>query len=57
MEERKMLDDYFKWDFAEDDDYIIIDGVAYMVEINLSQDIPDSECMRIKKDGEYYYFG
>jgi len=63
-EERKMLDDYYEWDYVyddADDDVIIINdngnSIILEYEMTLSPKYKDSECMRVFYKGNYYYFG
>ncbi len=59
------LGDFYKWQFHydpdnEDNDWSVdVEGVGENIkyEMCLSPDIDDDECMRIKIDGKYYYFG
>lgn len=56
--ERKMLNDYYEWEFSEEESYIEVKGKGKsQYEMTLSPEYRDDECMRVVIDGEYYYFG
>jgi len=69
MKERRLLDDYYKWEYVhyendEDDDgifriRIFIDGewIIKTYEMTLSPEVPDSECCRVRINRKLYYFG
>ena len=57
---KRLLVNYYTWRDVDDGIIeVLIDGkwVTKIYEINLSQNIPDSECCRVRIDGKYYYFG
>lgn len=53
----KHLDDYFKYEYGEKENAVIINGKEYSYEMTLSFDYPDDMCCRVLIDGEFYYFG
>ena len=53
----KRLGDYFKYEYADNADAVIINGKEYPYEMTLSFDYPDNMCCRVLIDGEFYYFG
>ena len=69
MKERRLLGDYYKWEYVyyendEDDDgifriKIFIDGnwIIKTYEMTLNPDVPDSECCSVRIDEKLYYFG
>lgn len=58
---KRMLYDYYpnaRYDFDENDnDVIIVNDRKYTVYMTLSPKVKDSECMRVRINGKYYYFG
>ena len=53
----KCLGDYFKYEYAEEEDNVIVNGKLYPFEITMDEQYPDDMCLRVMIDGEFYYFG
>lgn len=64
MQDRKLLDDYYQWEYVDDgsDEFkinVFIAGawVIKPYKMTLNPDVPDSECCSVRIDGKLYYFG